>query len=444
MKTGIIGGGLMGMALAHRLTRAGDEVDVFEREAQLGGLATFHDFGGFFWDRFYHVVLPTDRHLIGFIDDIGLGGELRWSRTRTGFYVDGRMHSVSNSLEFLRFPLLNPLDKARLAFTMLYSSRIDHWERLEKVTVEEWLIRVSGRRTYEKLWRPLLLAKLGENYRRTSAVFIWSYIKRLFSARDSSASKEQLGHVTGGYRQVFQTIRDDVEVAGGTVHTGVAVDSVRPSADGRLEIRLDGQPEARRFDRVVCTSPVPVLKRIAADSLLEPGGDERTGGEVEYLGVVCPVLVTTRPVVPYYVVNIADSSVPFSGIIGMSSVVSPEFTGGRFLTYLPKYVLSTDDWLNRTDAEVERSFMAGLRSMLPGFDAASLERIVVNRAVRVQPLQVCDYSRIVPKVETRHPGFFVLNTAQFVNGTLNNNQVIRAVDEFVAKLGPTARVRERT
>jgi protoporphyrinogen oxidase len=354
------------------------------------------------------------------------------------------MHSVSNSLEFLRFPLLNPLDKARLAFTMLYSSRIDHWERLEKVTVEEWLIRVSGRRTYEKLWRPLLLAKLGENYRRTSAVFIWSYIKRLFSARDSSASKEQLGHVTGGYRQIFQTIRDDVEVVGGTVHTGVAVDSVRPAADGRLEIRLDGQPYARRFDRVVCTSPVPVLKRIAADSLLEPGGDERTGGEVEYLGVVCPVLVTTRPVVPYYVVNIADSSVPFSGIIGMSSVVSPEFTGGRFLTYLPKYVLSTDDWLNRTDAEVERSFMAGLRSMLPGFDEGSLERIVVNRAVRVQPLQVCDYSLIVPKVETRHPGFFVLNTAQFVNGTLNNNQVIRAVDEFVATLGSTARVRERT
>jgi hypothetical protein len=128
----------------------------------------------------------------------------------------------------------------------------------------------------------------------------------------------------------------------------------------------------------------------------------------------------------------------------MSSVVSPEYTGGRFLTYLPKYVLSSDEWLNRTDAEVERSFMGGLRSMLPGFDEGSLERIVVNRAVRVQPLQVCDYSRIVPKVETRHPGFFVLNTAQFVNGTLNNNQVIRAVDEFVAKLGPTSGAQVRT
>ncbi len=430
---------MMGMALAYRLTRLGDSVEVFEREDQLGGLATWHDFGGFFWDRFYHVVLPSDRQLIGFIHDIGLGDELRWSRTRTGFYVDGRMHSISNSLEFLRFPLLNPLDKLRLAFTMIYSSRIDHWERLEQVSVEEWLVRVSGRRTFERMWRPLLLAKLGENYRRTSAVFIWSYIKRLFSARDSSASKEQLGQVTGGYRQIFEAVRSAVEGAGGNVRTGVTVQSVRPAEGPGLVVELAGEQEARHFDRVVCTSPVPVLRKIADPSLLEIDEPSNDGREVEYLGVVCPVLVTTRPTVPYYVVNIADPEIPFSGIIGMSNVVAPERTGGRFLTYLPKYVLSTDAWLGRSDAEISDCFMEGLRRMLPDFDESGLERIVVNRAFRVQPLQVKDFSSIVPKVETRHPGFFVLNTAQFVNATLNNNEVVRAVDEFVATLPPAAR-----
>lgn len=444
MNTGIIGGGMMGMALAHRLTRAGDRVEVFERADQLGGLATWHDFGGFFWDRFYHVILPSDRHLIKFIDDIGLGEELRWRQTRTGFYVDGRMHSVSNTLEFLRFPLLNPIDKLRLAFTMLYSSRIDHWERLESVSVEDWLIKVSGRRTYERMWRPLLLAKLGENYRRTSAVFIWSYIKRLFSARDSSASKEQLGHVTGGYRQIFETVRGQVESAGGQVHTGIGVESVRAAQGRGIEIQLAGKPEVRSFDRVVCTSPVPVLKAIADDALLDvrkPDADDR---EVEYLGVVCPVLITTRPVVPYYVVNIADPEIPFSGIIGMSNVVEPVDTGGRYLTYLPKYVLSTDEWLRKPDAEIEERTLEGVRRMLPEFDEASLEKVVVNRAVRVQPLQVQEFSKIVPTVETKHPDFFVLNTAQFVNATLNNNEVIRSVDEFVSRLAGTDSRREET
>ncbi len=418
----------MGMALAYRLTESGNTVDVFEREEQLGGLATHHDFGGFFWDRFYHVILPSDRCLIRFINDIGLGDELRWRQTRTGFYVDGRMHSISNSIEFLRFPLLSLIDKFRLALTMIYSSRIDNWQRLEKLPVDEWLRKVSGRRTYEKMWRPLLLAKLGDNYRRVSAVFIWSYIKRLFSARDSSASKEQLGHVTGGYKQVFEVLRQRIEDSAGSVQCGVSVESIRGGRDGGIDVRVAGEEGLRHYDKVVCTSPVPVLRQLADERLLTV---KEGNGDVEYLGVVCVVLVTKKPVVPFYVVNIADDTIPFTGVIGMSSVVDPAFTDGRYLTYLPKYVISTDGWLKKSDEAIRGLFLDGLRRMLPDFDESVIERVVVNRAFRVQPLQVIDFSEIVPTVETRHSDFFALNTAQFLNATLNNNEVVRSVDEFL-------------
>ena len=95
----------MGLALAYRLSRKGHAVTVFEREKQLGGLATYHDYGAFFWDRFYHVILPSDTPLINFLKDIGLGHQIRWWRSLTGFYVDEQFYSVSNSREFLRFPL---------------------------------------------------------------------------------------------------------------------------------------------------------------------------------------------------------------------------------------------------------------------------------------------------------------------------------------------------
>ena len=433
MRIGIVGGGLKGMALARRLSGPGRQVDVYERDQQLGGLTTHHDYGGFFWDRFYHVILPSDKHLIGFVNDIGLGNELCWKRTRTGFFVDARMHSISNNMEFLKFPLLSLVDKLRLALTMIYSSRINDWQSLEGVTVEDWLRKVSGNRTYEKMWRPLLLAKLGENYQRVSAVFIWSYIKRLFSARDSAASKEQLGHVSGGYKQVFETLRQQINAAGGEVKTGVSVEGIHSVQDGGMQLRIAGQQSPIKYDKVVCTSPVPVLQRLADLDLLDV---QDGSGEVEYLGVVCVVLVTRKPIVPYYVVNIADHTVPFTGIIGMSNVVDPKYTGGCYLTYLPKYVLSTDEWLSRSDADVTASFIDGLRQMLPDFDERSVERIFINRAVRVQPLQVKDFSRIVPNVETRHPDFYVQNTAQFLNATLNNNEVIRSVDEFVSRHAP--------
>ena len=117
-------------------------------------------------------------------------------------------------------------------------------------------------------------------------------------------------------------------------------------------------------------------------------------------------------------------------MIGMSTVVDPKNTAGRHLTYLPKYVLSTDPYLERGDDDIKAEFMAGVRKIVPNIDQCGIQSLDVHRAVKVQPLQVLDYSSLVPDVRTRHPDFYVLNTSQFVNSTLNNNEVIGAVNGF--------------
>jgi protoporphyrinogen oxidase len=430
MNIGIIGGGLMGLALAQRISGQGHTVAVFERDRQLGGLATYHDYGPFFWDRFYHCVLPSDTHLIDFLRDIGLGDQLHWARTLTGFYVDQRFYSVSSGMEFLRFPLVGVLGKLRLMLTILYCARLHDWRRLEKIPLEEWLVRTCGRATYEKLWKPLLLAKLGEHYRRVSAVFIWSYIKRLFAARDAAAQREHLGYVSGGYKAVLHRLQGLIQAAGGYIHTGVSVTRVTPATNQGLWVEYDHRRE--HYDKVVCTSPVDILQQIAAPEVLRIAS---AGGTVEYLGVVCMVLVTRKPLIPYYVVNIADQRLPFTGVIGMSNLVSPREFAGCHLTYFPKYVLSDDLWLRQTDAELRTRFVAGLRSMFPDLRMEDVLGVHINRALKVQPLQVLHYSSLVPHVTTAHEDFFVLNTSQFVNCTLNNNEVIRAVDEFIEVYG---------
>lgn len=430
MKIGIIGGGFMGLTLAQRLAAKGHAVTVFERDRQLGGLATYHDYGPFFWDRFYHCILPSDTHLLGFLRDIGLEDQLRWARTLTGYYVDQRFYSMSNNLDFLRFPLVSLLGKIRLALTVLYCARLNDWRRLETISVEDWLMKLCGKRTYEKFWQPLLLAKLGEHYRRVSAVFIWTYIKRLFSARDVTAQKEHLGHVSGGYKTVLGCLETLIQSAGCEIRSGVSVKHIRACPQGGLWIEYDQRQD--HFDKVVFTSPVNVLQHVAGKELVKVTDGS---GTVEYLGVVCMVVVSRKPLVPYYVVNIADQRIPFTGVIGMSNLIATHELAGRHLTYLPKYVLSNEPLLQRPDEEIRSLFLDGLRLMFPDFDMKDIEGIHINRAMKVQPLQVLNYSAFVPQVTTAHEDFFVLNTAQFVNCTLNNNEVVRLVDEFLSEHG---------
>lgn len=65
------------------------------------------------------------------------------------------------------------------------ASRRKDWQSLERIYVADWLRRWSGRRTFNKIWLPLLKAELGECYRRTSASLIWTTL-----ARQSGLKKE--------------------------------------------------------------------------------------------------------------------------------------------------------------------------------------------------------------------------------------------------------------
>ncbi len=438
MKIAIIGGGWTGLVLAHHLAGEGSKVDLFERSQQLGGLSTYQRYGDFFWDRFYHVILPTDHALLHFIEEIGLKEKLDWTHTATGFYVDNEFYSLSSTRDFLLFPPLNLWQKVRLGFTIWFGSKVRDWRRVEGIPVDDWLLRLGGRATFENFWKPLLLAKLGENYHRVSAVFIWTYIKRLFGARSgSSAKREQMGYLEGGYKTAIDRVQELLYERNANIHLQSTVSKVYPNVNEGIQLDVNG--EHKVFDKVIFTGPTNILKQIASPALLDIGG---TSSEVEYLGVICMVLILNKSITPYYVLNIADDEIPFTGVIGMTNLVDKRNTGGCDLVYLPKYVSSNDPILWKSDQEIKDLFYRGLFKLYPGLKTSNIVHMTINRAIKVQPLQVLHYSKLVPKVTTLHKDFYVLNTSQFVDDTLNNNSVVKHVNDFVQKHGSEFRKTE--
>lgn len=426
MKVGIIGGGLMGLATAFRLAQKGHQVNVFEKERQPGGLATYHNYGEFIWDRFYHVILPSDNSLVHFLHEVGLEDKIRWKRTFTGFYVDQKCYSMSSALEFLLFPPINLLEKLKLAGTILYCSRIKNWQYLETVPTVEWLVRRCGKNTFKKIWEPLLVAKLGQDYRRASAIFIWSYIKRMFSARNSSAKKEQLGYIEGGYKTLFDRLEKLTCDSGNKIYTHTSIDNIKPHGDGGLVVEFDRKNE--HFDKIVFTAAMNDLKKAVSNEVL---GLTDRNFSIEYLGIVCMVLITHRPLIPYYILNISDERIPFTGVIGVSSLVPPEETANCYITFFPKYVHPSDQFFQKGDDEISDIFLKGIRFMFPGLKDVEIKGVHIHRALNVQPLQVLNYSNFTPDINTKHKDFFILNSSQFVSDTLNNNSVIRHVDQFI-------------
>src|SRR5690242_4785357 len=92
----IVGGGILGMTLALRLSEKGYKVTIFEAAGKVGGLTSSWEMDGVVWDRFYHVILMSDLNTRRVLKQIGLEDELRWVETKTGFYSHGKLYSMSN------------------------------------------------------------------------------------------------------------------------------------------------------------------------------------------------------------------------------------------------------------------------------------------------------------------------------------------------------------
>ncbi len=266
---GIIGGGILGMTLALRLAKQGYKVTIFESGDKPGGLTQSWQLDGVTWDRFYHVILMSDLNTRRIIDELGLANKFKWVETKTGFYSGGKLYSMSNMIEFFKFPPINLIDKFRLGLTIFAASRIKDWKKLEKIYVADWLTKWSGKNVFEKIWLPLLKAKLGENYRNTSAAFIWSTIQRMYAARKSGLKKEMFGYVSGGYDVINKRFAQHLLDLGVEFKLDTVVSQVQAMENGMIGLTA-GSKDKFEFDHVIST--LSSLQSVnIADSLTSRG-----------------------------------------------------------------------------------------------------------------------------------------------------------------------------
>lgn len=429
-KWAVLGGGMLGMTIAHRLTQQGHNVTLFESRSNLGGLADAWQVGDVTWDRHYHVTLLSDLYVRELWKELGVEDEMEWVETRTGFYTDGQLYSMSNTLEFLKFPPLNLIDKFRLGGTIFGASKVKNWKKLEQIPVADWLTKLSGKRTFQKMWLPLLRAKLGECWRDTSAAFIWATIARMYAARRSGLKKEMFGYVRGGYDRVLTAFEDRLVTCGVDVQCNTAVKGIHATPEGPVVVETEQGTDV--YDKVVSTLPSPVL----ANALPDLNTEQRALHEgIRYHGIICASVLLKKGISPYYVTNITDDGVPFTAVIEMTALVDPQQLDGNHLIYLPKYVAPDDEAFNKTDAEIEEEFIGALDRMYPQFSRDDVKAFRISRVRHVFALPTLGYSERVPPIETNVANAFAVNSSHIVNGTLNVNETVKLANDFVTEFG---------
>jgi protoporphyrinogen oxidase len=388
---GVVGGGIAGLAAAHRLQQHGHDVQVFEASDDLGGLAATYETGGDRVEKFYHHLSKSEETIVELAEDLGLGDRLEWRYGSDAYYVDGVVHPMNKPWEILAYPHLSLYDKFRLGMLVLDidvrggKPTFDTYERLEDfedVPVREFILDHTSRGCFENFFLPLLRAKFGDRWEDVSAAWLLGRIK--FRGERDILKGEVLGYFDGGFGVLLDALVDAVgreNVTTGARVTDLGLDGGRVTA---LTAEAKGKSERHDVDGVVVATMPNVL-------------EELTGYEcaIDFQGTVCSVISMDESLTDTYWLNIAEE-VPFGALIEHTNFVSPERYGGEHLLYAVSYIQRPEEELWQLDDDgVEEAWLSGIESLFPDFDRAAVNWIQTARNPRTAPIYERGYLDMV-------------------------------------------------
>jgi protoporphyrinogen oxidase len=424
--TAVLGGGALGLTLAYRLARAGDQVTVIEREPEPGGLAAgfvvarHNDGTPVYLEKFYHHLFHADHAAVDLIQELGLADRLVWPKPSTTILRDGAIHSMDGAIPLLRLKPLPLIDRFRVGAVLAYLKLEKGYQRFEGHTAEEWLRTWMGDTAFGVIAEPLLKQKFGDYSDKIAMPWFWSRVHLRSTA---------LGYMRGGFQQLYETLAERVKVHGGELRFSTAVTRIRPHASGRIVV--EAGDETQEFERVISTLPARLT--IALTEGMPDHFRARYGGGIA-LGAHCLVLELDRSLTNVYWIAINDPGYPFLAVVEHTNYMPPEDYGGKHLVYVGNYLPMEHPLFARDAEAILDEFLPYLQRINPELQRSWVTSLHSFAAPYAQPVVTMDFKEHIAPHVTPIPNLYMANMFQIYPQDRGQNYSIAMAERLARKL----------
>jgi protoporphyrinogen oxidase len=424
IRIGIIGGGYAGLTAAYELQKQGYAVTVLEKYGAWGGQAATLPLLGTRIEYFYHHLFGSDTHILGLMDELGLGDQLRWIESKVGWYYDGQIYDLVTPMDLIRFKPVSLINRIKLGLMYLYLPRVDDWKRYENISARDWILRNMGPQIYERFWGPLLRGKFGEMADQVSMTWLWGKIRVRGTSRQGATAKETLAYPQGSFETITQALVDRLRAGGADLRLNHEVTSLTTSPDDPQQVTgVVTKKGSIPFDVVVATVPGYNFVEIAPPSLDDAYAESLRS--VHYQAAIVLLLASKQSLSRIYWMNIADRTMPFVGVIEHTNYVPPSEYQGRHLIYVSNYLERSDPRYQMKASELFELYLPHLKRINPAFEGDWIEKKIVLRAESGQPVITCNYSERIPDHRTPLKGLYLANTLQIYPEDRGTNYSVR-------------------
>jgi protoporphyrinogen oxidase len=393
----IIGGGLTGLTCGYELLKKGYDVTIFEKEKEVGGLASSFQLSDSYLEKFYHHVFDTDAHCLELIKELGLEDKLLWFDSSVCIYRDKEIFPFSSPFDLLNFTPIPFLDRIRAGLVTLFLQKYKNWKKFKHISAYDWMKKYVGKDVTRVIWKPLLKGKFGNSYKNVSMAWLWARIHVRINSRKGLASKEMLGYMKGGFKVLIDELKKEIVDKGGRIITESDISNIEHRTNG--EISLYDKDKEHISDKVVLTIPSPLLRGLFSEKELKKTKIQYYLNKVEkikYLGTICLVFTSSQDLSEYYWHNINEEDSPFLVFINHTKLVKKSNYEDNYVYYIAKYLDIKDPFYKKDKGEISKLWFNYLHKMFDDFDEDQIINKYYFRSQYAQHVVNKNYYNIIP------------------------------------------------
>jgi phytoene dehydrogenase-like protein len=274
----VVGGGFAGLSLASILSSKGLKTALFEKSQFLGGRGGFLEKDGFLVDYGIHLLRCGAKGEAAKVFG-KIGKKIEFVEVgKPEIFVEGKFRPFpSGAMGFLTTSLLH--FRAKFSLVKILSGALKaKLEDYYRIPIEDFLTRKIKKEKRRKEIEKVISALSGigiicSNLKEASTGELFGFLKRV------SKSKETVGYVEYGMKQIIESLKETIIESGGEIKTSTPIKKI-PIKEGKTQAFVTDSTEILA-DNFVYACPLQELGELIAKEKLP-------AGEIEKLSAIKP------------------------------------------------------------------------------------------------------------------------------------------------------------
>lgn len=366
----------MGLYLAYLLSKKKYRVRIFETNSDAGGHARPFKFSNILIEIFYHFFYRDDHHnAMKWVTSVTKKNKIYWSEIETEIITKS-----NNKIEIDNFNEIiknYKLDSIKIYFNLFLIFFFKIPKKTSFKTAHIWANEKFGSKFTNDIWKPLLIGKFGKDWKKISAFWLATRIKRHLSTKNLINRKSIFGYLENTYINTINETTKFLRKNNSTIIYNTKIKNIEIKKNKISKIIANKVYNIHEDEKVISTIPLFNLKNIINHKKLN------YLNKFKGVGVVICIFETKKKLSNCYWTSVSNDDLPYNAIIQQNRLFKKS---KNELIYTSKYTDYKSSLFKLKNDKIAEKIFINLEKMYKHFSKKDVVNFRIIKSKYAAPI----------------------------------------------------------